>query len=1359
MRWQMVKYARTSSDQSVSTMLATVVGPAAGGSARLARSTTHGVGKILAGGRYLVGSVGFLALIFLLLTAAPAAAETSHIFTGTFGAEASTPSDPYPLSGPTDVEIDQASHDFYVTDPGNHRIEKFNEKGEFLLMFGKDVNKTAVEAGASRGSEAGVCPAVGHPGDVCQTGSPAESSGGFESPTYLAVDNTCVQHDPPLTPATTPSCEEFDSSAGDVYVADPGDKLVSKFTSSGQIIKGWGADGQKNGSDVTDLPGFPALFGVAVDGSNGNLYVGTTHPEYGSINYLEYNQEGTYLPPYHNPGGGAFLKVDPSGSVYTGAYAFDLPAEELYEDTGSLIEHFGSLSPSEPIDSFGSGDLFGAMGIAVDGVSHAVYAANSATDDVAVFGNARPIVTTGPFTNASESDLTLTGTIEPAGRGEITSCHFEYGFNTTYGTSVPCTPNPAEHPFSGPTEVTATIYGFSSGTRDHYRLVATNSVGATAHGNDETFITTQPPAIDGLKAEELTATSAVLSAKINPNGLNTTYQFKYGSSTNYGQGQPEPEGELKAANSDQAIEVHLSNLAPGVTYHYTLLATNGDGTTTAEDHSFNFYPPSCPNENVRQQTKANYLPDCRAYELVSPENAGGTLLYPGGPNTGDATTPSRFAFAGLYSTIPGSGGDPIDGGGDLYVSTRTATGWVTKYVGLPSNEVAIDGGPPMGPPVSAGVVGVGLTGIWGPQIGRANESNGEAPFPDKIQNDVLTDPAMDTFVDWDDGVLEGGGASNAPYVWSAEGQFLDRWPTNLATVPGGNLNGPEGEVPTPPGTHALDCPSIPGHGANNCPGDVTASSDLSHFVFATEWSPFAPGGQVTPPGSVYDNDTATGTVEIVSKLAGGGPIPSQSTDESGDPLQIPAVSGDGSHILMAAAGTGPCGANQCPPVDPCLAYGEDPAPRCQMQPSNLYMRVDDSLTYDVSEGHDVTYVGMTPDGSKVYFTSSEHLTSEDLDHGGTSLYMWSEQGAVAGKPLTLISKGNNPGDPGEPGNSADCNVSFTSECGVVTYSDVSYCSLFGGAGGNCHSDNSIAAETGDIYFFSPEQLDGSRGLPNQENLYDYRDGKVQYVTTLTTGPYCYSSPIPDLTDNACTDTPIARMQVTPSDSHMAFLTASPVTQYNNAGHLEMYTYNPSTRTIVCVSCNPSGTAATSNVEASKDGLFMTDDGRTFFSTEEALVHEDTNRGEDVYEYVNGRPQLITPGTGESGTAEGTEEADAQSSPGLIGVSANGTDVYFSTVDTLVPEDHNGLFIKFYDARADGGFSAPPPPPSCEAADECHGAGSEPLPSLKEGTGVALGNRGNFGPQSSTRPKRKHVRRSHRRRHRARRRVHLRRRRS
>ncbi len=77
---------------------------------------------------------------------------------------------------------------------------------------------------------------------------------------------------------------------------------------------------------------------------------------------------------------------------------------------------------------------------------------------------------------------------------------------------------------------------------------------------------------------------------------------------------------------------------------------------------------------------------------------------------------------------------------------------------------------------------------------------------------------------------------------------------------------------------------------------------------------------------------------------------------------------------------------------------------------------------------------------------------------------------------------------------------------------------------------------------------------------------------------------------------------------------------------------------------------------------MSNDGRTFFTTTDALVAKDTNDVTDVYEYVDGRPQLITAGTGSS-----PEQT-------LSGVTADGVNVYFGTYDTLVSQDHNGAFF-------------------------------------------------------------------------------------
>ena len=115
------------------------------------------------------------------------------------------------------------------------------------------------------------------------------------------------------------------------------------------------------------------------------------------------------------------------------------------------------------------------------------------------------------------------------------------------------------------------------------------------------------------------------------------------------------------------INQHLENLEVGATYHFRVVAENKWGEVASDDQTFAFFTANCPNAHVRQQTGAAYLPDCRAYELVSPRNAGAVQLFPGqglggrssaktsspsaSPNTGLATDPSRFAFWGGIGQI------------------------------------------------------------------------------------------------------------------------------------------------------------------------------------------------------------------------------------------------------------------------------------------------------------------------------------------------------------------------------------------------------------------------------------------------------------------------------------------------------------------------------------------------------------------------------------------------------------------------------------------------------------------------------------------------------------------------------------
>ena len=192
----------------------------------------------------------------------------------------------------------------------------------------------------------------------------------------------------------------------------------------------------------------------------------------------------------------------------------------------------------------------------------------------------------------------------------------------------------------------------------------------------------------------------------------------------------------------------------------------------------------------------------------------------------------------------------------------------------------------------------------------------------------------------------------------------------------------------------------------------------------------------------------------------------------------------------------------------------------------------------------------------------------------------------------------------------------------------------------------------------------------------------------------------------------------------------------------MYSYDAASGDLRCVSCDPTGAPPAESVRGSTAGLFMSDDGRTFWATRDPLVPFDTNKLLDVYEFVEGRPQLIS-----SGTSDRDESFEGRVDAGLSGVSADGINVYFVTFDTLVVQDKNGPYAKFYDARTNGGFPPPPVELPCVAADECHGDTNPAPPAPRVVSTGDLGAGGNVVEKKSGKgkKKKKHKQRAKRRR--------------
>jgi hypothetical protein len=97
------------------------------------------------------------------------------------------------------------------------------------------------------------------------------------------------------------------------------------------------------------------------------------------------------------------------------------------------------------------------------------------------------------------------------------------------------------------------------------------------------------------------------------------------------------------------------------------------------------------------------------------------------------------------------------------------------------------------------------------------------------------------------------------------------------------------------------------------------------------------------------------------------------------------------------------------------------------------------------------------------------------------------------------------------------------------------------------------------------------------------------------------------------------------------------------------------------------------------GRGMTDDGETvFFETEAGLVPGDVNGDLDVYSWNDGRLRLISPGTDPDGDAR------------YLDNSADGSTVFFTTYEQILPRQDTNSARDLYAARVGGGFPEPPP---------------------------------------------------------------------
>ena len=338
---------------------------------------------------------------------------------------------------------------------------------------------------------------------------------------------------------------------------------------------------------------------------------------------------------------GPVSAVGPTSATVSGTVNPGGQSTTWYVEYGTSTS-YGSQSSSA---SAGSGSANVAVSRALAGLASAttyhyrVVATNGAGTSRGGDGifttSAAPAAVTGAATGATPTSATLNGTVDPNGRA--TTWYFEYGTSTSYGTKTA-----VKDAGSGGSAVavSAALANLARGRTYHYRLVATSDAG-TGRGADRTFSTFGVPAVTTDAASSVSPTSARLNGTITPNGQSTSWYFDYGTTTSYG-----TRTAVKGAGSGTSatrVNVSITRLRTGVTYHFRLVATNASGTTVGGDRTSTNLQPVVRTEAARDVTATT----ATLAGSVDPRTRATSWWFEYGTSTGyGSQTASRSAGSG-----------------------------------------------------------------------------------------------------------------------------------------------------------------------------------------------------------------------------------------------------------------------------------------------------------------------------------------------------------------------------------------------------------------------------------------------------------------------------------------------------------------------------------------------------------------------------------------------------------------------------------------------------------------------------------------------------------------------------------------
>jgi hypothetical protein len=319
-----------------------------------------------------------------------------------------------------------------------------------------------------------------------------------------------------------------------------------------------------------------------------------------------------------------------------------------------------------------------------------------------------------------------------------------------------------------------------------------------------------------------------------------------------------------------------------------------------------------------------------------------------------------------------------------------------------------------------------------------------------------------------------------------------------------------------------------------------------------------------------------------------------------------------------------------------------------------------------------SFVGGAPDGSAVYFATTEQLLPEDTD-GAVDVYI------RRGSKLELAS-GPAPGAP-------DSGASGVQVRGV-------------------------SADGSTLVFMTTDSLSPDDTNDGAIDVYEHTGGVTRLVSKKDPAtpppfiPFAFYSPLVSISADGRRVAFLTDQQLLPNDSdnsndvyvydretdsvtlasgassssgvglarlggdHVYMETTESLVPADTDSSSDVYRYDIATDKIVLATPGTSQTPVFAGISA--DGTHL------FYRTDESVTGDDVDGGyRDVYQYANGQTALVSVA---DGFDQGPNTSDFQKA------SADGSVVYFTTADQLTDEDTDGGTDDIYKRTADGSVS-------------------------------------------------------------------------